>query len=249
MMSRADGRAPEELRPVTVQTHFTQNPMGSALIRAGQTMVLCTASVEEEVPRWMKRQQDGPAKGWVTAEYNMLPGSTHTRSRRERQRVGGRTMEIQRLIGRSLRAVIDLEALGEHTITLDCEVLQADGGTRTASITGAFIALALAAHKLVDQGKLERLPFERSVAAISCGVVAQRALLDLPYVEDAAAEVDMNVIMTSDLNLVEVQGTGEGTTFTRSELNALLDLAEIGVRELVEVQRRALNEAGVEVAF
>ena len=247
-MSRADGRKASELRPVTVETHFTENPSGSALIRAGKTMVLCTASVEEEIPRWMK-YKDGPEKGWVTAEYNMLPGSTHTRTRRERNRVGGRTMEIQRLIGRSLRAVVDLEALGARTITLDCEVLQADGGTRTASITGSFIALALACDQLLKEGKIARMPFDHTVAAISCGIVAGEAVLDLPYVEDAAAEVDMNVIMTSNLELIEVQGTGEESTFTRKQLNDLLDLAEDGVKRLAEIQRDALRDAGVTVTF
>lgn len=247
-MSRADGRTASELRPVTVETHFTENPSGSALIRAGKTMVLCTASVEEEIPRWMK-YKDGPEKGWVTAEYNMLPGSTHTRTRRERNRVGGRTMEIQRLIGRSLRAVVDLEALGARTITLDCEVLQADGGTRTASITGSFIALALACDTLIKEGKIARMPFEHTVAAISCGIVDGVAVLDLPYVEDAAAEVDMNVILTSNLDMIEVQGTGEESTFTRKQLNELLDLAEQGVKELAEIQRAALRDAGVNVTF
>ncbi len=247
-MSRPDGRKDNELRKITVETNFTENPLGSALIRAGKTMVLCTASVEEDVPRWMK-YGDGPARGWVTAEYNMLPASTHTRSRRERNRVGGRTMEIQRLIGRSLRAVVDLEALGQRTITLDCEVLQADGGTRTASITGGFIALALACDKLIKDGKLDKMPFDHTVAAISCGVVEGTPVLDLPYVEDSAAEVDMNVIMTSDLKLIEVQGTGEESTFTRQELNALLDLAEAGVKELADIQRTALREAGVNVTF
>lgn len=247
-MARVDGRAADALRPVTVETNFTENPMGSVLIRAGKTMVLCTASVEEDVPRWMK-YQDGPVKGWVTAEYNMLPASTHERSRRERNRVGGRTMEIQRLIGRSLRAVVNLEALGKRTITLDCEVLQADGGTRTASITGSFIALALACDKLIKAGKLEKMPFTHTVAAISCGVVDGTPVLDLPYVEDSAADVDMNIIMTSDLNLIEVQGTGEETTFSRKQLNELLDLGEVGVKKLAEIQRKALRDAGVDVTF
>ncbi len=247
-MPRPDGRAANELRPVTVETNFTENPMGSALIRAGKTMVLCTASVEEDIPRWMK-YQDGPERGWVTAEYNMLPASTHDRSRRERNRVGGRTMEIQRLIGRSLRAVVDLEALGKHTITLDCEVLQADGGTRTASITGSFIALALACDKLIKAGKLEKMPFTHTVAAISCGIVDGQAVLDLPYVEDSAAAVDMNIIMNSDLDLIEVQGTGEESTFSRAQLNALLNLGEVGVKQLADIQRTALREAGVNVTF
>lgn len=246
-MSREDGRADNELRSITIQTGFTDVPMGSVLIRAGSTVVMCTASVDEEVPRWM-RYEDGPERGWVTAEYNMLPGSTAPRGRRERNRVGGRTMEIQRLIGRSLRAATDLEALGPRTITLDCEVLQADGGTRTASITGSFVALALACGKLIEQGKLEKLPFKTNVAAISCGIVDQTAVLDLPYVEDAAADVDMNVIMTGDGKLIEVQGTGEESTFTRAQLNELLDLAEHGVKELTRIQFAALTEAGVDVS-
>lgn len=249
-MSRQDGRADNALRPITIETNFTESPAGSVLIRAGKTMVLCTASVEEEVPRWMKsKDRSQPERGWVTAEYNMLPGSTSPRAGRERNRVGGRTMEIQRLIGRSLRAVVDVEALGERTITLDCEVLQADGGTRTASITASFIALALACDKLVRQGVIAALPFTTSVAAISCGVVGGELLLDLPYVEDAAAAVDMNVIMTSDGRLIEVQGTGEEATFTRAELNALLDLAEGGIASLVQLQRDALSAAGVTVSF
>lgn len=243
-MSREDGRALDEMRSITLETGFTDVPMGSVLIKAGKTTVLCTASVEEEVPRWMKRS-DGPERGWVTAEYSMLPGSTTPRARRERRSVGGRTQEIQRLIGRSLRAAIDLEALGARTITIDCDVLQADGGTRTASITGGYVALALACDKLLKAGAIPAMPFMESVAAISCGVVGGHPMLDLPYVEDSAADVDMNVIMTGSLNLIEVQGTGEGTTFTRQELNALLDLAESGVKELTQLQKIALAAAGV----
>jgi ribonuclease PH len=242
-MSRADGRDVDQLRPISIQTGFTDVPMGSVLIRAGQTMVLCTASVENDVPRWMK-YQDGPERGWVTGEYSMLPGSTAPRARRERRSVGGRTQEIQRLIGRSLRAVVDLEALGPRTITIDCDVLQADGGTRTASITGGFVALMLACNKLIQDGVIEKLPFSQSVAAISCGVVDGQPVLDLPYVEDSAAEVDMNVIMTGGLDLIEVQGTGEGATFSRKELNQLLDLAEKGIKELTDLQRKAVIDAG-----
>ena len=238
-MSRADGRAPDQLRNVTIETDFVEAPLASALIRSGRTTVLCTASLEADVPRWMK-YQDGPPRGWVTAEYSMLPGSTKERSRRDRRGAGGRTMEIQRLIGRSLRAVMDLEAFGQRMITIDCDVLQADGGTRTASITGGFVALALACHRLLERGDIDRLPMTHSLAAISCGLVDGEALLDLPYVEDAAADVDMNVIMTGDLRLVEVQGTGEESTYTRQELNALLDLGEKGISELTALQREAL---------
>ena len=249
-MSRHDGRAHDALRPISIETHFIENPDGSALIRAGKTIVLCTASVEEEIPRWMKSKDPlATPRGWVTAEYNMLPGSTSPRSGRERNRVGGRTMEIQRLIGRSLRAIVDTEALGPRTIHIDCEVLQADGGTRTASITGSFVALAIACDKLLREGKIARLPFSHSVAAISCGLVDGKLLLDLPYVEDAAAEVDMNVIMTSDGRLIEVQGTGEEATFTRAQLNDLLDLAEIGVKQLAQIQRDALSAANIAVTF
>ncbi len=242
-MSREDGRAHDELRPVTMQTGFTDVPLGSVLIKSGRTTVLCTASVEERVPRWM-RGQDGPERGWMTAQYSMLPGSTSPRGRRERRSVGGRTQEIQRLIGRSMRAIANLEALGERTITLDCDVLQADGGTRTASITGGFVALAIACSELLKAGEIEEFPLTRSVAAISCGVVGGETLLDLPYVEDSAADVDMNVIMTGDDRLIEVQGTGEEATFTRQELNALLDLASKGVTELTAMQKEAVEHAG-----
>ena len=247
-MSRPDDRDIDELRPVSIETGFTDVPMGSVLIRAGATTVLCTASVEEDVPRWMKRQ-DGPPRGWVTGEYSMLPGSTSPRARRERRGPKGRTQEIQRLIGRSLRAVMDLEALGQRMITIDCDVLQADGGTRTAGITGGFVALALACHELLEEGKIERMPLRQSVVAISCGIVDGRAVLDLPYVEDVAAAVDMNVVMTGDGRLIEVQGTGEEATFTREELDALLDLAESGCEELTALQYEVLEQAGASLEF
>lgn len=240
-MSRFDGRQDDALRPVTIDIDFTDVPLASVLIRAGRTTVMCTASLEQDVPRWLK-YQDGPPKGWVTAEYSMLPGSTEDRVRRERRSVGGRTMEIQRLIGRSLRAVIDLEKLGQRMITIDCDVLQADGGTRTASITGGFVALALACTRLIEQGEIKEMPLTDTLAAISCGVVHGKPVLDLPYVEDSAADVDMNVIMTGAKKLVEVQGTGEESTFTRDELNALLDLAEKGVDELTKLQLAALPD-------
>ena len=239
---RPSGRAPDQLRTVVIETGATKHAEGSCLIRMGDTHVLCTASIEGRTPPWMRNS----GLGWVTAEYGMLPRATHTRNRREASagKITGRTQEIQRLIGRSLRAVVDLEALGPRTITIDCDVLQADGGTRTASITGGFVALMLACNKLIQDGVIEKLPFSQSVAAISCGVVDGQPVLDLPYVEDSAAEVDMNVIMTGGLDLIEVQGTGEGATFSRKELNQLLDLAEKGIKELTDLQRKAVIDAG-----
>jgi ribonuclease PH len=237
-VTRADGRGADELRPVELQIDFVQNPAGSVLVRLGRTMVLCTVHVEEQVPPFRR----GSGRGWVTAEYSLLPGSTETRSEREaeRGRVKGRTHEIQRLIGRSLRAVVDPVALGERALYCDCDVLQADGGTRTASITGAYVALARACQRLRRAGYLERDPLRDSVAAVSVGLVGGEALLDLPYQEDARAQVDMNVVMTGSGRLVEVQGTGEEATFSRSELGRLLDLAEKGIAELTQAQRKVL---------
>ena len=239
---RPDGRANDELREISIETDFTDVPMGSVLIRAGRTTVLCTASVDEDVPRWMRNRE--PVRGWVTGEYSMLPGSSSPRAGREsmRGKVKGRTHEIQRLIGRSMRAVMDLEALGARMITIDCDVLQADGGTRTASITGGFVALAIACGKLVEQGAIEKLPLKDTIAAVSCGLLEGEGRLDLPYVEDAAADVDMNVVMTGSGRLIEVQGTGEEATFTRAELDVLLDLAEGGISDLSKIQRAALPE-------
>lgn len=238
MTERFDGRSPDELRPVQMEIDFTDVPAASVLIDMGKTRVLCTASVEESVPRWLRDKE--PPQGWVTAEYEMLPGSTSPRGRRSRRRVGGRTKEIQRLIGRSLRGVIDLEKLGERTIWLDCEVLQADGGTRTASVTGAYVALALACGRLVEAGELEEMPLVDTIAAISCGMVDGDALLDLPYEEDVSADVDMNVVMTGGGEFVELQGTGEEATFSADELSALLELANKGISELTQMQRDAL---------
>jgi ribonuclease PH len=237
-MSRIDGRRADQLRDVQIDIDFTDNPAGSALIRMGRTLVLCTASLEERVPGWMR----GGGSGWVTAEYSMLPGSTDTRSDREasRGKLSGRTMEIQRLIGRSLRAVVDMEALGERSIYVDCDVLQADGGTRTASITGGYVALALACRRLRAAGLIPRDPLLDTVGAISVGVVDGETLLDLPYAEDARAHVDMNVVRTGGGRLIEVQGTGEGATFDRSQLDQMLDLAEKGIDELTQLQRKAL---------
>ncbi len=239
---RADGRGPAELRPVRIQRGVLKYAEGSALIELGGTRVLCAASVEEGVPQFLK----GTGRGWVTAEYGMLPRATETRTPREasRGRQGGRTLEIQRLIGRSLRAVTDLDAFGERTVWIDCDVLQADGGTRTASITGAYVALVEAFRTLVARNVTSTVPVRDAVAAVSVGVVGGRALLDLDYREDSAADLDMNVVMTGRGEFVEVQATGEERPFTREHLDTLLELAWAGIRQLLEVQRQALEEAG-----
>jgi ribonuclease PH len=239
--TRADGRRPGELRPIDITPHFLRHAEGSVLIALGNTRVVCAASVEEGVPPFLR----GKGRGWVTAEYGMLPRSTHTRSDREaaRGKVGGRTQEIQRLIGRSLRAVTRLEALGERTIWLDCDVIEADGGTRTASITGAYVALALALAKLEAAGQLAGKPLTDSVAAVSVGIVKGRACLDLPYGEDSTAEVDMNVVMTGRGRFVEVQGTAEGKPFSAAQLGQLTKLAASGIEALTQAQRRVLKEA------
>ena len=235
-MPRPDGRRPDELRPLTITPDWLKDPEGSALIRAGDTWVICTASVEEKVPPFLKDS----GRGWVTAEYAMLPRATNTRGGRQ---PGGRGKEIERLIGRALRASIDLAKLGQRTITIDCDVLQADGGTRTAAITGGFVALALACRRLVAKKLLSKSPLLHEVAAVSVGVIDGEARLDLPYVEDVAAEVDMNIVMTADKKLVEVQGTAEKGTFDRAQLDALVDLATLGIEQLVAAQRRALEGA------
>lgn len=234
---RHDGRAPNQLRSFKVERGFTRYAEGSVLICFGETRVLCNASVEEKVPPFLR----GEGRGWVTAEYSMLPRATHTRSVREaaRGKLGGRTMEIQRLIGRALRAVVDFELLGERTIVVDCDVLQADGGTRTAAITGSWIALADAVDKLLADKVLHKSPLKDSVAAISCGIVAGQAVLDLDYVEDSGASVDMNFVMTGDGRFVEVQGTAEEEPFSRAELDTLRGLAEEGCRELARLQKTA----------
>lgn len=236
---RSGGRAADQLRPVRITRGFTVHAEGSVLIEFGQTRVLCTASVEEKVPPHKR----GSGEGWVTAEYGMLPRATHTRGDREaaRGKQSGRTQEIQRLIGRSLRAVFDLKKLGERTITLDCDVLQADGGTRTAAITGAFVAAQDAVNKLVAAGKLSESPILGPVAAISVGIVEATPLLDLEYIEDVACDTDMNVVMTGAGHYVEVQGTAEGVAFTRTEMDELLRLAEKGINELVVLQKKALG--------
>lgn len=239
--TRIDGRKPLELRPTKITTGFTKYAEGSVLIEVGQTKVICTASVEERVPNFLK----GKGNGWVTAEYSMLPRATETRTSREVGRGGpsGRTHEIQRLIGRSLRAVIDMSALGERTVTVDCDVIQADGGTRTASITGGFVALALALNNCVAQQKIARLPLRDYVAAVSVGMFEGRTLLDLAYVEDSKAEVDMNVVQTGDGRFVELQGTAEAEPFSRQQSNDLIAAAEIGIRELFAIQRSAIEQA------
>ncbi|MDO4911768.1 MAG: ribonuclease PH [Corynebacterium sp.] len=235
---RFDGRAVDEMRPISITRGFTSNPAGSVLVEFGNTRVMCTASVEFGVPRFKKDS----GEGWLTAEYSMLPAATHTRMPREsmRGKVKGRTHEISRLIGRSLRAAIDLSELGENTIAIDCDVLQADGGTRTASITGAYVALADAVEYLREEGVLPGNPLREPVAAVSVGLIDGHACLDLPYEEDSRAEVDMNVIMTASGNLVEVQGTAEHGTFNRAQLNSFLDLAEKGCQELFALQREVL---------
>ena len=235
---RGDGRAHDALRPVSIQRGFTRHAEGSVLVSFGHTQVLCTASVEEKVPPHKR----GSGEGWVTAEYGMLPRATHTRGDREaaRGKQSGRTQEIQRLIGRSLRCVFDLAALGERSILIDCDVLQADGGTRTAAITGASVAAADAVAWLVAQGKLQRSPIKDAVAAVSVGIVAGTPLLDLEYTEDSSCDTDMNVVMTGSGGFVELQGTAEGAAFTRAEMDALLALADKGIRELVLAQRAAL---------
>jgi len=235
---RSDGRAVDALRAVRIQRHYTLHAEGSVLIAFGNTQVLCTASVEEKVPGHKK----GSGEGWVTAEYGMLPRATHTRSDREaaRGKQSGRTQEIQRLIGRALRSVFDLKLLGERTIQLDCDVLQADGGTRTAAITGAFVAAQDAVNWLLAQGKLVQSPIKDRVAAVSVGMVQGASLLDLDYAEDSACDTDMNVVMTGAGHFVEVQGTAEGAAFTRAEMDALLALADQGIRELLQLQQQSL---------
>jgi len=237
---RSDGRAEDELRVVSFREGIASACPGSVLISMGNTQVICAASVDDDVPRWMRAQ--GVEGGWITAEYSMLPYSTSERSRRESTagKVGGRTMEIQRLIGRSLRAVVDMVALGRHTIWLDCDVLQADGGTRTASITGAYVAMRLAVNQLLHDGRLDRDPVRESVAAISVGVVDGKPLLDLCYVEDVAAEVDMNVVMTADGKFVEIQGTAETEPFSKAALDKMQHLAASGIKELTVLQETLL---------
>jgi ribonuclease PH len=240
-MTRPDGRSVDQLRPISFERDFTDMADGSVLVSFGRTRVLCTASVDEDVPRWMK----GKGKGWVTAEYSMLPGSSPDRIKREVKdgKPSGRTQEIQRLIGRSLRAVVDMQALGERQVLVDCDVLQADGGTRTASICGGWVALHDACTRLVAAGRIPSNPVLEPCAAISVGIVGGAPVLDLPYVEDSTAEVDMNVVMTGAGRFVEVQGTAEGEPFSREHLSELLGLAEAGIAEIMELQRAVVAVA------
>lgn len=240
---RDDNRKLDQIRDIKITPNFTIYAEGSVLIEMGNTKVICTASISDRVPPFLRNQ----GRGWLTAEYSMLPRATEDRNMREavKGKLSGRTMEIQRLIGRSLRACIDLQMIGEKTITVDCDVIQADGGTRTASITGGYMALALAVKKLIKTGKLKENPLMANVAAISAGIVGGNPMLDLKYTEDSTAEVDMNVIMNSKGEFVEVQGTGEEATYTRKELNDMLDLAEKGIMELVELQNKIVEETEV----
>jgi ribonuclease PH len=238
---RSDGRQDAQLRPISFETGYQPYADGSVLIAFGDTRVLCAATVEENVPDWLK----GRGKGWVTGEYGMLPRSTLTRIPRQRAAGSGRTQEIQRLIGRSLRAAVRLEALGERMVIVDCDVLQADGGTRTASVTGGYVALVLALHPLIERGMIEPSALRAPVAAVSVGIVEDRPVLDLNYVEDSRAEVDMNVVMDGDGGFIEVQGTAEGRPLSRPALDSLLDLAEEGIRQLMAAQQAALARANL----
>jgi len=239
-MNRIDNRNNDEKRAVKITTDYLLHPEGSVLIEMGNTKVICTATVEEKVPPFLK----GQSKGWVTAEYSMLPRSTHTRKIRDiaKGKLDGRTSEIQRLIGRSLRSIVDLGKLGERTIWLDCDVIQADGGTRTASITGAYVAMVMAMKKLQEAKLIEEIPVTDHLAAISVGILEDEVILDLCYEEDSTAMIDMNVIMTGSKTIVEVQGTGEERPFTRDEMNKLMDFAEKGIEELVDIQKEILGE-------
>ena len=238
---RPSGRTPDQMRQVTIETNFSKHAEGSCLIKFGDTHVLCTASVEDSTPPWLRNS----GKGWITAEYGMLPRATHSRSNREaaRGKQSGRTQEIQRLIGRSLRAVADMSGFGERQIKIDCDVLQADGGTRTASITGGFVALHLAFQHMKKLGMIEEIPLTDHVAAISCGIFEGTPVLDLDYPEDSNAQADSNFVLTGGLGVVEIQGTAEEKPFSRDEFNALLDLAEKGVSQLVELQKQAISDA------
>jgi ribonuclease PH len=237
--TRRDGRKPDQPRPFSITTGFTIHPEGSVLVSSGNTKVICTASLEERVPIWLR----GGGKGWVTAEYGMLPRATSTRSTREvtSGRASGRSQEIQRLIGRSLRSVVELDVLGENTVWIDCDVIQADGGTRTAAIAGGFVALVLALRKLGETRRFARPPVRSFLSSVSVGLLEQEALLDLDYEEDSRAEVDLNVVMTEALEVIEVQGTAEGAPFPRSALDTMLDRAEIGIRQRVAAQKSALD--------
>ncbi|MCX8663036.1 ribonuclease PH [Gilliamella sp. B2911] len=237
---RPSGRSAEQVRPIKITRHYTKHAEGSVLVEFGETKVLCNATIDESIPRFLKGQN----QGWITAEYGMLPRATNSRTQREaaKGKQTGRTMEIQRLIARSLRAMVDLELLGEYTITLDCDVIQADGGTRTASITGACVALVDAINTLISNGKIKENPIKSLVAAVSVGIVNGEALCDLEYIEDSNAETDMNVVMTDDGRIIEVQGTAEGEPFSHEELLTLLELAKNGIKTITEAQKQALKD-------
>lgn len=236
---RPDGRQPDQLRPVRFERNFTRFAAGSVLAHCGETQVLCTVTIQPGVPRFL----EGSGQGWLTAEYRMLPTATLQRQPREFMKLSGRTQEIQRLIGRSLRAALDMEALGERTLTVDADVLQADAGTRTTAITGGFVALADAINTLLTRGELEQSPIRHQIAAISVGLLEEAPYLDLNYTEDVAAAIDFNVVMNSDFNLIEMQGTAETGSFSRAQLNGILDLAETGIKELMALQQQVLKEA------
>lgn len=240
-MSRPDGRQPNELRPVSFETGFTKHAEGSVLTKFGDTHVLCNVTIEPSLPNWLKYKPEEEQHGWVTAEYAMLPRSTHSRTRREQRWPKGRTQEISRLIGRSLRMAFDLKALGPRSLIVDCDVLQADGGTRTASITGGWVALMLALKPLIEAGELPKSVLAHQICAISVGIVNGKPVLDLPYVEDSTADVDLNVVMTGTGSIVEVQGTAESVPCSRAELNQLLDLAAAGIDDLAHLQSKALD--------
>lgn len=236
---RIDGRTADQLRPITITPNYNKYAEGSVLIEAGLTKVICTATIEERVPIFLK----GQGKGWITAEYAMLPRATQVRNQREsmKGRVSGRTMEIQRLIGRALRSVVDLNALGERSVTIDCDVIQADGGTRTTAMTGSFVAVAFAMNRLINENKLNSMPIHDYLASTSVGIVNGEAVLDLCYEEDSKAKVDMNIVMTGDGRFIEVQGTGEESPFSRDELNRLLELAEQGIHSIIDIQKAVLG--------
>ncbi len=243
-MKRCDQRESNEIRPVKILANYLKNPAGSVLMEMGETKVICTASIEESVPRWMKDEKK--VGGWITAEYSMLPAASTQRTQREaaKGKVSGRTQEIQRLIGRSLRAIVDMERLGTRTIWIDCDVIQADGGTRTASITGSFVALRLAVEKLIGEGKLSESPIREAVAAVSVGMAQGKVLLDLCYTEDVDADVDMNVVMTRGGRYVEIQGTAEAEPFAEAQMKAMLGLAKKGIRELMKYQEGCFPRKG-----
>ncbi|MBL7035507.1 MAG: ribonuclease PH [SAR324 cluster bacterium] len=243
---RTDGRLNNEVRPLEIILDYTMHAEGSVLVASGNTKVICTASIEKKVPDWLLDQDKKARHGWVTAEYGMLPRSTGSRRRRETGKIDGRTQEIQRLIGRSLRSVVDLSALGTHTVWIDCDVIQADGGTRTAAITGGYVALIISLRKIFKAGDIKVFPVKEYLAAISVGIVKSQAMLDLKYDEDKAAEVDMNVVMLESGEFVEVQGTAEGKTYSREQLNVMLDLADQGIRSHIAAQKFVLgNELAV----